>query len=90
MASQIVMDRTGDTRRIFNNQDRAEVQKPSTIQGTDWRRLYRSGPFWPRRTTDHSLVRPSGGGTAHRTHWETIARKIIGMRSIGSRVTKAR
>jgi len=27
MASQIVMDRTGDTRHIFDNQDRAEVKK---------------------------------------------------------------
>ena len=27
MASQIVMDRTGDTRHIFDNQDRAEVTK---------------------------------------------------------------
>jgi hypothetical protein len=27
MASQIVMDRTGDTRHVFNNQDRAEVAK---------------------------------------------------------------
>jgi hypothetical protein len=27
MASQIVMDRGGDTRHIFNNQDRAEVAK---------------------------------------------------------------
>jgi hypothetical protein len=27
MASQIVMDRTGDTRHIFNNQDRTEVAK---------------------------------------------------------------
>ena len=27
MASQIVMDRTGDTRHIFNNEDRAEVAK---------------------------------------------------------------
>jgi protein-disulfide isomerase-like protein with CxxC motif len=27
MASQIVMDRTGETRHIFDNQDRAEVTK---------------------------------------------------------------
>src|SRR3954469_25083447 len=27
MPSQIVMDRTGDTRHIFDNQDRAEVAK---------------------------------------------------------------
>jgi hypothetical protein len=27
MAGQIVMDRTGDTRHIFDNQDRAEVGK---------------------------------------------------------------
>src|SRR5215217_4804858 len=27
MASQIVMDRTGDTRHIFNKQDRAEIVK---------------------------------------------------------------
>ena len=27
MASQIVMDRTGDTRHISNNHDRAEVEK---------------------------------------------------------------
>jgi hypothetical protein len=27
MASQIAMDRTGDTRHIFDNQDRAEVAK---------------------------------------------------------------
>ena len=27
MASQIVIDRTGDTRHIFDNQDRAEVTK---------------------------------------------------------------
>ena len=27
MATQIVMDRTGDTRHKFNNHDRAEVEK---------------------------------------------------------------
>jgi len=27
MASQIVMDRTGDTRHMFDKQDRAEVAK---------------------------------------------------------------
>ena len=34
MASQIVMDRTGDTRHIFDNQDRAEVTKAERMRTT--------------------------------------------------------
>jgi hypothetical protein len=48
MASQIVMDRTGDTRRIFNNQDRAEVAKAEQrfmeLIGAGFTAAVRTGP----------------------------------------------
>ena len=48
MASQIVMDHTGDTRHIFNNQDRAEVAKAEQrfreLTGAGFTAAVRSGP----------------------------------------------
>jgi hypothetical protein len=48
MASQIVMDRTGDTRHIFDNQDRAEVTKAEQrfreLTGAGFTAAVRSGP----------------------------------------------
>jgi hypothetical protein len=48
MASQIVMDRTGDTRHIFDNQDRAEVAKAERrfkeLTGAGFTAAVRSGP----------------------------------------------
>ena len=48
MASQMVMDRTGDTRHIFNNQDRAEVAKAEQrfreLTGAGFTAAVRSGP----------------------------------------------
>jgi hypothetical protein len=48
MASQIVMDRTGDIRHIFNNQDRAEVanaeQRFRELTGAGFTAAVRSGP----------------------------------------------
>jgi hypothetical protein len=48
MASQIVMDRTGDTRHLFNNQDRAEVVKAEQrfrqLTGAGFTAAVRSGP----------------------------------------------
>jgi hypothetical protein len=48
MASQIVMDRTGDTRHIFNNQDRAEVAKAEQrfmeLTGEGFTAAVRTGP----------------------------------------------
>jgi hypothetical protein len=48
MASQIVMDRTGDTRHIFNNQDRAEVAKAEQrfreLTGAGFTAAVRSNP----------------------------------------------
>jgi hypothetical protein len=48
MASQIVMDRTGETRHIFNNQDRAEVAKAEQrfreLAGAGFTATVRSGP----------------------------------------------
>jgi hypothetical protein len=65
MATQIVMDRTGDTRHIFKNHDPAEVEKGrAAIQGIDRRWLYRSGPVRPGRTTDYPLLRSHGEGNA--------------------------
>ena len=48
MASQIVMDRTGETRHIFNNQDRAEVAKAEQrfreLTGAGFTAAVRTGP----------------------------------------------
>jgi len=48
MASQIVMDRTGDTRRMFDKQDRAEVaraeQRFMELTGAGFTAAVRSGP----------------------------------------------
>ena len=48
MVSQIVMDRTGDTRHIFNNLDRAEVAKAEQrfmeLTGGDFTAAVRTGP----------------------------------------------
>jgi hypothetical protein len=48
MANQIVMDRTGDTRHIFDNQDRAEVAKAEQrfreLTGAGFTAAVRSGP----------------------------------------------
>ena len=48
MASQIVMDRTGDTRHTFDNQDRAEVEKAEQrfkeLTGAGFTAAVRSGP----------------------------------------------
>jgi hypothetical protein len=48
MASQIVMDRTGDTRHIFDNQDRAEIEKAEQrfkeLTGAGFTAAVRSGP----------------------------------------------
>jgi hypothetical protein len=48
MASQIVLDRSGDTRHMFNNQDRAEVAKAEQrfkdLTGAGFTAAVRSGP----------------------------------------------
>jgi hypothetical protein len=48
MASQIVMDRTGDTRHVFDKQDRAEVAKAEQrfreLTGASFTAAVRSGP----------------------------------------------
>jgi hypothetical protein len=48
MATQIVMDRTGDTRHTFNIQDRAEVEKAERrfmeLTGAGFTAAVRSGP----------------------------------------------
>ena len=48
MASQIVMDRTGDTRHTFDIQDRAEVEKAERrfmeLTGSGFTAAVRSGP----------------------------------------------
>ena len=48
MASQIVMDRTGDSRHVFNNQDHAEVAKADQrfkeLTGEGFTAAVRSGP----------------------------------------------
>ena len=48
MASQIVMDRTGDTRHTFDTQDRAEVEKAERrfreLTGAGFTAAVRSGP----------------------------------------------
>ena len=48
MASQIVMDRTGDTRHIFNNQDHGEVAKAeqrfTELTGVGFTAAVRVGP----------------------------------------------
>ena len=68
MASQIVMDRTGDTRHIFNNQDHAEVAKAEQrfmeLTGAGFSAAVRAGPgeqglsapsiLWRRR---HCFIR---------------------------------
>ena len=62
MASQIVMDRTGDTRHIFDNQDRAEVAKAEQrfreLTGAGFTAAVRRA----RRTTGYPLLRSYGGG----------------------------
>jgi hypothetical protein len=52
MATQIVMDRTGDTRHLFNNRDREEVEKAERR----FRELTRAG--LPRRS---GLARANNG-----------------------------
>lgn len=48
MASQIVMDRTGDTRHTFDLQDRAELDKAErrfkALTGAGFTAAVRSGP----------------------------------------------
>ena len=48
MATQIVMDRTGDTRHTFDIQDRAEVEKAERrfreLTGAGFTAAVRSGP----------------------------------------------
>jgi len=48
MASQIVMDRTGDTRHFFDNQNRAELEKAEQrfieLTGAGFTAAVRSGP----------------------------------------------
>jgi len=48
MASQIVMDRTGDTRYLFDNQNRAELEKAEQrfieLTGAGFTAAVRSGP----------------------------------------------
>ena len=48
MPSQIVMDRTGDSRHVFNNQDHAEVAKAEQrfkeLTGEGFTAAVRSGP----------------------------------------------
>ena len=48
MATQIVMDRTGDTRHIFDHQDHAEVAKAEQrfreLTGAGFTAAVRSGP----------------------------------------------
>ena len=48
MASQIVMDRTGDTRHTFDNQDRADIEKAEQrfreLTGAGFTAAVRSGP----------------------------------------------
>ena len=48
MAGQIVMDRTGDTRHIFNNQDHGEVAKAEQrfmeLTGAGFTAAVRAGP----------------------------------------------
>jgi len=48
MASQIVLDRTGDTRHMFDKQDRAEVaraeQRFMELTGAGFTAAVRSGP----------------------------------------------
>src|SRR3954454_266394 len=68
MANQIVMDRTGDTRHIFNNQDRAEVAKAEQrfreLTGAGFTAAVRSGPGEQRivrsfdPTADETLFYP--------------------------------
>jgi hypothetical protein len=56
MASQIVMDHTGDTRHIFDKQDRVEVAKAEQrfkeLTGVGFTAAVRSG----RRTADYPLI----------------------------------
>ena len=57
MATQIVMDRTGDTRHTFDIQDRAEVEKAERrFHGIDRLRLYGSGAIGARRATGYPLA----------------------------------
>ena len=48
MASQIVLDRTGDTRHMFDKQDRAEVARAEQpfmeLTGAGFTAAVRSGP----------------------------------------------
>ena len=48
MASQIVMDRTGDTRHLFDNQNRAELEKAEQrfieLTGAGFTAAVRLGP----------------------------------------------
>jgi hypothetical protein len=68
MASQIVMDRTGDTRHIFDKQDRAEVAKAEQrfkeLTGAGFTAALRTGPGEQRiirsfdPTADETLFYP--------------------------------
>ena len=73
MASQIVMDRTGDTRHLFDNQNRAELEKAEQrfieLTGAGFTAAVRSGPGEQRiirsfdPTAEETLFypRPVGG-----------------------------
>ena len=68
MASQIVMDHTGDTRHMFDKQDRAEVAKAEQrfrkLTGAGFTAAVRSGPGEQRiirsfdPTADETLFYP--------------------------------
>jgi hypothetical protein len=68
MASQIVMDRTGDTRHIFDKQDGAEVAKAEQrfkeLTGAGFTAAVRTGPGEQRisrsfdPTADETLFYP--------------------------------
>ena len=65
MATQIVMDRTGDTRHTFDIHNRAEVAKGrAAIHGIDRRRLYGSGAIGARRAAGYPRLRSDGGRNA--------------------------
>jgi len=49
MATQIVMDRTGDTGTISMRRRRTRFEGRGALQGVDRRRLYRGGPYRVRR-----------------------------------------
>jgi len=68
MASQVVMDQTGDTRHIFDRQDRAEVERAEQrfeeLTGAGFTAAVRSGPGEQRiirsfdPTADETLFYP--------------------------------